>query len=541
MVKFNKWGSVVLVAAATLMLSACGGSSSSAGEKTADGKPVLTAIVTTHGLTKSNDRIEWLNRLQKKLGIKIKWEKASSDWGQKKAPMLASGDLPDLLIGPNVVTDDEFGKYKGLFEDLSKDMDKLPNVKQMFTDHPETKVLAQQSGGAIYGVSKYQRFWPKSATRQYINKKWLDKLGLKEPTTWDELYNVLLAFKTKDPNGNGKADEIPMDWSPVGTGGFGYFQPMVLLASTGIVPSEGGNQGYYVEDGQVKNFFTDSRYKKVIEFLRKCWTAGLINPKAFSQDYSQYQSTGRGKGNTALVGFSWGWEASDRFGSALASQYASIAPLKMSASTSVKPVWSVEQSLNYNRNMIVLSAKSKNKKAALKFINALYGDETSLQVLFGAIPEYISKKNDTYTVLPPKDKAVDPGTWKWTNTWADNGPMYIRNNLKVNLGTDMKSVVEQDKALSDAYKNINPETQVYPATFLKYSDADNTTLANNNTVLLNQAMPKFAQWITKGGIDKDWSGYVQTLNNKSGVKQNLKIMQKAYDKYEKSDIAASIK
>lgn len=43
-----------------------------------------------------------------------------------------------------------------------------------------------------------------------INKTWLDKLGLKVPDTIDELYNVLKAFKERDPNGNGRLDEIPV-------------------------------------------------------------------------------------------------------------------------------------------------------------------------------------------------------------------------------------------------------------------------------------------------------------------------------------------
>ena len=46
----------------------------------------------------------------------------------------------------------------------------------------------------------------------WINVEWLNKLGLKMPTTTEELKQVLIAFKTKDPNGNGKADEIPMSF-----------------------------------------------------------------------------------------------------------------------------------------------------------------------------------------------------------------------------------------------------------------------------------------------------------------------------------------
>lgn len=44
----------------------------------------------------------------------------------------------------------------------------------------------------------------------FVDKKWMDELGLKEPTSLDELYTVLKAFKDNDVNGNGdKNDEIP--------------------------------------------------------------------------------------------------------------------------------------------------------------------------------------------------------------------------------------------------------------------------------------------------------------------------------------------
>ena len=60
------------------------------------------------------------------------------------------------------------------------------------------------------------------------------------PTTWDELYDVLVAFKEKDANGNGdRNDEIPMDWP----GGIdGYFNPAMLLGSEGITLTDGSGQ-----------------------------------------------------------------------------------------------------------------------------------------------------------------------------------------------------------------------------------------------------------------------------------------------------------
>ncbi|MGG1513782.1 extracellular solute-binding protein [Paenibacillus oryzisoli] len=40
----------------------------------------------------------------------------------------------------------------------------------------------------------------------YVRKDWLDKLGLKVPTTYDEMINVMKAFTFNDPDGNGKND-----------------------------------------------------------------------------------------------------------------------------------------------------------------------------------------------------------------------------------------------------------------------------------------------------------------------------------------------
>lgn len=47
---------------------------------------------------------------------------------------------------------------------------------------------------------------------QFINKAWLDQLGLEVPTTTEELYELLCAFRDNDMNGNGDTtDEIPLE------------------------------------------------------------------------------------------------------------------------------------------------------------------------------------------------------------------------------------------------------------------------------------------------------------------------------------------
>ncbi|MEV5030381.1 ABC transporter substrate-binding protein [Paenibacillus sp. LPE1-1-1.1] len=492
-------------------------------------KVKLTALITKHSLTKPLAEMEWLQKAEDAAGVDIEWQEITADWAQKKGTMLASGDTPDLFVGPNVITDADFAQFQGLFQDLTELLPEAPNVQQMFDTKPETKIIATQPDGKIYGLPKYQRFWPASATRQYINQTWLDNLGLSMPTTWDELYDVLVAFKEKDANGNGNPnDEIPMDW-PGGIGGF--FNPAVLLGGMGVTLTDGSGQGYFVEDGKVKNFLTDERYQKMVIFLNKLYKAGLINPEVFTHDYTKFQSVARGEGDTAKVGFTWGWVASDRFGEQLAPQYASMSPLKESAGFSGKLSWSYDFStLNYGVNQIVMSAKTKNKEAAMRFIDELYKQEVSMQVLFGSIGTNIKDNGDgTYSVLPPSDTKMDPGTWKWTSTWADNGPMYIPDSLNLTLGKDMQEVLVQSEPLEDALA-VDAEKDVFPGMFIKYTTADNNTMSLSNTNVMNLANTNFAKWVTKGGIETQWDEYVKQ-SKKAGLDQNIEIMQKYYDDY----------
>ncbi|GGN97056.1 extracellular solute-binding protein [Saccharibacillus kuerlensis] len=533
----KKTATLAILALGAGLLSGCGGSnegSSESGQTTPDGKVKLTALMTKHPLTQEFSKMQWLQEAEERAGVDIEWQEVSADWDQKKGALLAGGDVPDLIIGPNAITDADYAQFPGLFEDLTPLIaSNAPNVQKMFEEKPETKAIATQLDGKIYGLPKYQRFWPETTTRQFINKQWLDNLGLKEPTNWDELYEVLLAFKEQDANGNGNPnDEIPMDFAPSGTGGFGAFMPTVLLGSQGITLTDNSGQGYFVEDGQVKNFFIDERYKDLVAFLHKCYAAGLINTEVFTQDYTKYQSVARGSGDTAAVGFTWGWEVTDRVGNALAPQYESLAPLKESASSTDELSWTYDyNSLNYGVNMVSLASTSKNKEAAVKFINELYDPEVSMQVLFGSIGTNIKDNGDgTYEVLPPEDSAMDPGTWKWTTTWADNGPMYIADSLELTLGTDMQSVGSQTEPLQDVLDSIDKEKDVLPSMFIKYSVEDNNAMSLNNTAMLSLTMSKWAEWITKGGVEEQWAGYVDNVK-KTGIDRNIEIIQKYYDEY----------
>ena len=261
-------------------------------------------------------------------------------------------------------------------------------------------------------------------------------------------------------------------------GGFdGAYSLMNLLGSTGMQITGPNPTGYFAEDGEVKNFFVDERFKRVVKFAKRLWEEGLINEEAFTQDYSKFQSVARGDGETAKVGFTWGWEKGDRFGNVLVDQYVSVPQLKETADTE-KVCYSYDfYALNYGSNRVSMSAKCANKEAAMRFIDGFYDEKVSLEVLFGGandVDKCIEIGDDgSYTILPPADTEMDPGTWKWTSSFADSGPMWIRDDLKLTVGTDMQAVTEEKSVYDELFEDLDTN-DIYPQMFMKYSEDDTT-------------------------------------------------------------------
>jgi putative aldouronate transport system permease protein len=324
-----------------------------------------------------------------------------------------------------------------------------------------------------------------------------------------------------------------MDWAP-GDGTFlsmGIFCANNLLAGWGITQIFGSADGFYVADGKVQNYYTDTRYRDLVKFLNKCYAAGLINTETFTQDYTKFQAVTRNP-DAPVVGFTFGWDLTDRFGPKWAPQYETLAPMKPNASYTGKVSWDYSyDGLNYGANLIEMSAKAKDKTAAMRFIDQFYIPRNSIQVLFGSIGPNIKENADgSLVILPPTDSNMDPGTWKWTSALADDGPMYISDSLKVTLGTDMQALARIDQVYAPYVKAINLKKDVLPVTFMKYSSDDNNAMALLRTNLGSVTASKFANWVTKGGIDKEWDQYVKDVQ-KTGLAQYTQILQKYYDTY----------
>ena len=140
----------------------------------------LTAVFIAHPLTQSVYDMEWLMQLEKDAGVDIEWEQIYTDWNQVKSTRFASGDIPDLLF--NATNDSDYTTYDGLFMELTDLIDQYaPNVKAMFAEEPDTLALAKLGDGRIFATPKFQGKWPDCNGVMFINKVWLDNLGLETP------------------------------------------------------------------------------------------------------------------------------------------------------------------------------------------------------------------------------------------------------------------------------------------------------------------------------------------------------------------------
>ena len=152
----------------------------------------------------------------------ITFQSSSTDYKAQLSTMLATGDeLPDILwnFGVGQGAYEEYGA-SGYFIDMAPYYndkegegkvfwDRLSNLPQDQQDYVVRQLTAEDGG--MYAAARIEYSLIDTMQFQvFINQTWLTKLGLEMPTNIDELETVLRAFRDKDPNGNGKKDELPL-------------------------------------------------------------------------------------------------------------------------------------------------------------------------------------------------------------------------------------------------------------------------------------------------------------------------------------------
>lgn len=152
--------------------------------------------------------------LAEEADIDIEWQiYYSNDFGEQKALLFASDDLPDAFFGSCGLGDSDIVQNKEKLLELTDliNEETMPNLMKIFEEDPTMRMACTDRNEQIYSLPKKIPFRPKLNSQNYINKEWLDNLNLEMPTNYDELKEVLIAFKEQDADGDGDPNnEIPI-------------------------------------------------------------------------------------------------------------------------------------------------------------------------------------------------------------------------------------------------------------------------------------------------------------------------------------------
>ena len=247
--------------------------------------------------------------------------------------VLASGDLPDtfmnqqLLNPQQVYTNGLFGNFIPVDNLIDTWM---PALSATLAENPVyAGQLVMPDGnrysfptleGNCYHCTMSQKMW--------VYMPWLEELGLDVPETTEEFFQMLIAFRDRDPNRTGRADTIPM--AAAATGAW-RGEPLVSYLMSSFIYTDYFN---FLKrtGGDLEFVATTPEWRDGIRYMARLYREGLFLPDSFTQNRDQLRAIVESPG-PAIVGAipaGWygvfainSWDASGRF-----ADFHPIAPLK---------------------------------------------------------------------------------------------------------------------------------------------------------------------------------------------------------------------
>ncbi|GHH97875.1 extracellular solute-binding protein [Neobacillus kokaensis] len=534
-----------LVTAMLMLLVGCSDSASNTKKETKPAKDIVTEAgtfpivkkketltVLTHSNTgvkdfKTNEFTKWY---EEKTGVHIKWEVLPEEGAMEKLNlMLASGEYPDVIMdmGLKPAQLRVYGE-KGVFLKLNDLIEKYGvQTKKMFNEMPLVEDAVKTPDGHIYALPQVNEcFHCTTSQKMWIYKPWLDKLGLDVPTTTEEFYNVMTAFKTQDPNGNGKADEIPLS----GMKSYWHEEIAGFLMNPFIYSDK------YIEDGKIVVPWDKPEWRDGLKYLNKMYKAGLIYSGSFTQDPDQFKKLGENPdipilGAAASSVPSFFVDVSDK---GRAKDYIAVPPLK---GPNGQQITLYEPSPVTRPAEFIITNKAKHPDVAFRWADAMYDQEITINSVFG-MGQFMDAKDGEVGLdgKPAKWtlKEQDPNNVNNNISWNQTGPSLRTNEFRAG-----QAVPEGDqeqllwKATEQHVPYISKTIQPVPRLF--FSEEDSNKLATLEQSIDNYIDEMTASFITgKTKLnDKSWKEYIKNLEG-AGIKDYLQIYQNAYnEKYKK--------
>lgn len=421
--------------------------------------------------------------------------------------MMASGNISDIVSNTKANMD-KFGQ-EGAFVALNDLIEKhAPNIKKFLEARPDVKAVGTAADGKMY----FLPFAPdgEAASGWFIRQDWLDKLGLAVPKTADDYYKVLKAFKEKDPNGNGKADEIP------------YFDRNKNVY--GLLALWAADIGYTLKDGKIVFGPMEPEYKMGMTSLAKWYKEGLIDREIFTRG---------GKARDILLGDNIGGSTRDWFASTasyndtLKDKVPGISFVPIAPPADIKG-----KVVEYTARAVVkadgwgISSSNKNPVETIQYFDFWYTPEGRRMANFGL-------EGVTYAMVDGKPKFKDEilkGGAVTQNLWKYGAQLEFGFHQDFEYERQYLSPVAE-KGVSEYINKKYIRPQIPTVTYTAEEEAK----MKNFVATINTYVSEVGQkWVLGAeSVDSSYDGFVAKLKT-MGIEEVLKIRNDAYARYLKN-------
>ena len=511
--------------------------------------PLVTQPATiTLGLHNQPPVSDWYNNfftkyVQNKTGLTLKFENfpfVESDAVTQFELMVASGQkLPDILA-INIPNWRDHGE-NGVFVDLNPYFEKyayfynkaMDILKAKYGDDREErriKIKTSSFSGKRFAYPAYNDH--QSDLQMHttmINKVWLDNLGLKIPATTQELKDVLIAFRDRDPNGNGRRDEIPMlghsntwhgdiiNWL---VNAFVYWHP------------DGTNAGVInVTNGKIWVPYATDEYRDALRYIRGLVSDRLLSDMSFSTTDDDITSLLNPGDNVFTVGISSGhpviyW----RTGSSAVDYYVCQPSVTGPGGVNYAPVdFPILQGGPY----AFITKDAQYPDVAFRLLD-FFSDEYT-----GMLMRYGEEGVDWERVDPSKNMAIEGFPARFSTPNLLWGATSQNQNWRQCLGyfqidpysaffDDGSWEMKREKIFHD-YISMNAGKQ--PKELVDeviFTTAEADSIREIQSTLWTYVKEQQALFCTgQRDVERDWNAYLSELD-RIGLKRYLEVVQKAY-------------
>lgn len=229
---------------------------------------------------------EKMQAMEDYTGINVDIQWVQSDVLEEKATLAMQnpGTMPMIMtwngsVTGTVVTAARQGAFVDLTEYL-KDTEKYPNLSQQNSEVAQSLTVDGMQIG-IYRARVLGRYGLS------YRQDWAEALGLDEPETIEDVYNMLYQFTYGDPDGNGIDDTIGLEMTSY-TGPFDIMQTWF-----------GCGNGWAEVDGQLVPVWQQDEYLEALNWFKKLYDDGLM-PADWASRTTDTWSEGCKKGENGV-------------------------------------------------------------------------------------------------------------------------------------------------------------------------------------------------------------------------------------------------